>query len=78
MGYELNLVTEEERYNYMQVRLDFKTLIYMADGHHDAKILNECLYGIATNNSTLISKTSAKYITKSNGAKVLSMRLVCT
>ena len=43
MGYEINLVPETERYEYVKSNFDFKKLIYMADGDADVKILKEAL-----------------------------------
>ena len=44
MGYELEIVPESERKIYFKNNYNFKRLIFMGDGYHDAEILKECAF----------------------------------
>jgi 3-deoxy-D-manno-octulosonate 8-phosphate phosphatase (KDO 8-P phosphatase) len=63
MGYTINLVPEEIRYEYIKQNYDLKKLIYMGDGDADALILKEALVGIAPANSRPVALKSADYVT---------------
>ncbi len=67
MGFNLTLVAEEERYEFVKTNYDFNSLIYMADGDADAPILKESFKGIAPNNSRPLAKESADFVTVSDG-----------
>jgi len=69
MGYEINLVPESERYEYVKSNFDFKKLIYMADGDADVKILKEAYLSVAPFNARSEAKKSADYITKALGGE---------
>ena len=47
----------------------FQNLIYMGDGYHDAKILNESMFGIAPQNGRKEAKDAADYVTQSNAGE---------
>ena len=68
MGFKLTLVSSDERYNYLDNKYEFSKLIYMADGYYDAKILANCLFGIAPNNARLEAKEAADFVTLSDSA----------
>ncbi len=69
MGFNLSLVSSEERYNYLNEKYDLSRVIYMADGLYDASILSDCLFGIAPQNARVEAKTAADYVTPSESAK---------
>jgi len=69
MGYNLNLVSEEDRYQYLNKKFGIKNIIYMGDGIYDAKILSECYYGISHQNERTEAKKSSDFITKSKSAE---------
>lgn len=69
MGYNLNLVSEEDRYQYLNKKFGIKNIIYMGDGIYDAKILSECYYGISPQNARSEAKKSSDFITKSKSAE---------
>ena len=69
MGFELELVSEKDRFKYIKENYGFKNLVYMGDGYHDEKILKESMYGIAPNNARNEAKDSADYVTKSNAGE---------
>ncbi len=66
MGYSVDLVTETDRYKYLSEMYNFKNLIYMGDGIHDANILKDCFFGIAPKSGRLEAKDSANFITPTN------------
>lgn len=67
MGYNIKLVSEENRYHYIKQNYDFNKLIYMGDGDADALILKEAQVGIAPANSRPLALNSADYITSTSG-----------
>jgi 3-deoxy-D-manno-octulosonate 8-phosphate phosphatase (KDO 8-P phosphatase) len=69
MGFNLSLVSSEERYNYLNEKYDLSRVIYMADGLYDASILSDCLFGIAPQNARVEAKKAADYVTPSESAK---------
>jgi len=69
MGFQLELVLEENRYNYIKDNYGFQNLIYMGDGYYDAIILKESMFGIAPKNARKEARDSADYITESNSGE---------
>ena len=69
MGFELTLVTEKERYDFISSKYKMDKLIFMGDGDADSKILNEAFIGIAPNNARPSAKSAADYITACNGGE---------
>ena len=66
MGFELELVSEQERFKYIKENYNYNNMIYMGDGLYDVKILKECMFGIAPNNARKEAKIAASFITESN------------
>ena len=66
MGFELELVTENDRYKYLDNKYGLKNIIYMGDGIYDAPIIEDCLYGIAPNSARIEAKKVADFVTLSN------------
>lgn len=64
---DLNLVDEEERYEYLSKNFNLNSLIYMGDGIHDAKILKKAFFGIAPRNASLAAINSSDYVTNLSG-----------
>ncbi|MBC8490084.1 MAG: HAD hydrolase family protein [Bacteroidetes bacterium] len=69
MGFELELVSEQDRFKYIKEKYGFRNLIYMGDGYHDAKILKESMFGIAPSNARKEAKDAADYVTESNAGE---------
>jgi len=69
MGYELELVPEEDRYEYITRDYDVSTLIYMGDGYHDAKILEVCRFGIAPASARREARENADFVTESKAGE---------
>jgi len=69
MGYELDLVSEKERYDYLGKKYGYDKLIYMGDGYYDSIILDKSLFGIAPNNARKEAKNAADFITESNSGE---------
>ena len=69
MGFELELVSENDRFNYVLEKYGFKNLVYMGDGYHDAKIIQESKYGIAPRNARKEARDASDYITESNAGE---------
>ena len=66
MGFKLELVSEQDRFKYIENEYGLASIIYMGDGYHDAKILKDSMFGIAPNNARKEAKDSADYVTESN------------
>ena len=66
MGFKLELVSEQDRFKYIENEYGLASIIYMGDGYHDAKILEDSMFGIAPNNARKEAKDSADYVTESN------------
>jgi len=66
MEQTLNLVTETDRYKYLNEKYGLKNIIYMGDGYYDAPILRGCYYGISPNNARVEAKKASDYVTPSN------------
>jgi 3-deoxy-D-manno-octulosonate 8-phosphate phosphatase (KDO 8-P phosphatase) len=69
MGYELKLVSECDRFEYLQNIYNIEKLIYMGDGYYDAKILEKCMFGIAPKNARKEAKECADFITESKSGE---------
>ena len=69
MGQKLCLVSEDERYDFIEARYGMSNVVYMGDGCYDAKILKSCFFGIVPNNARVEAKESADYITPSNSGE---------
>ena len=69
MGYSLELVKEKDRLDFFVANYDLETTIYMADGYHDALILEACYFGIAPNNARVEAKRMADFVTPSNAGE---------
>ena len=68
-GQKLCLVSEDERYDFIEARYGMSNVVYMGDGYYDAKILKSCFFGIVPNNARVEAKESADYITPSNSGE---------
>lgn len=66
MGFSLELVTESDRYKYLNDKYGIEKIIYMGDGIHDAPIIEDCFFGIAPNSARIEAKESADYVTASD------------
>jgi len=69
MGYEIKLITEGDRYNYIKENFGFENTIYLGDGIFDAFLIRDCLFGIAPVNARIEAKKWANYITPSKAAE---------
>lgn len=69
MGFELDLVSEQDRFEYINEKYNFQELIYIGDGYFDAAILKECMFGIAPKNARKEAKAAADYVTESNAGE---------
>ena len=69
MGYDLKLVSEGERLEYLKTEYNIKNMIYMGDGYYDSRILKECMFGIAPMNARKEAKECADFITESKSGE---------
>ncbi|GAJ03082.1 unnamed protein product, partial [marine sediment metagenome] len=69
MGYELELVSEENRYEYIKRNCDLNNLIYMGDGYHDGKILKACKFGITPASARKEARENANFVTESKAGE---------
>ena len=69
MGFPIDLVSTQDRLNWIKEKYDIKEVIYMADGIFDYKIMKEAGYSIATVDSDENAIKAADYVTKRAGGK---------
>jgi len=69
MECELELVSEQDRFEYIKANHGFQNLIYMGDGYHDAKILKASMFGISPNDARKEAKSASDYVTESNAGE---------
>jgi len=69
MGFELYLISEQERFEYIKQNYELDKLIYMGDGYHDAKILKACRFGIAPISARKEARESADFVTESKAGQ---------
>ena len=67
MNIPLNLVSENERNQYICNLGTPHSICFMGDGHYDAQIFKNIGYSIAPANAVEIAKKNAKFVTKSKG-----------
>ncbi len=69
MGFNLKLVSEEKRYEFINKKFDFKKTIYIGDGIYDAAILKECFLSICPNDARIEAKKNSNFITASKAGE---------
>jgi len=69
MGFQLDIVTEQDRYNYIKEKFGFENTIYIGDGIFDAQIIKDCMFGIAPANARIEAKEVANFVTPSASAE---------
>lgn len=69
MGFELKLITEKNRYNFIEKKFGFKNTIYMGDGIYDASILKSSNLGICPANARIEAKKNCNHIVKSKSGE---------
>lgn len=67
MGFDLYLVKEKERYNWVEQH-GLDQVAYMGDGIYDAAILKSSALGIAPKQARIEARVSANYITRNEGS----------
>ena len=67
MGYEIDLVGESEREEYLLEKVKFEDLIYMGDGIFDHYVMKEVRYSIAPSNGDPFTKKAANFVTQRSG-----------
>lgn len=71
MKCNVELVSEGDRYDFINNKYGLANVIYIGDGLHDAKILKNAYFGIAPADARIEARLAAQYITESkagNGA----------
>ena len=69
MGFELDLVAEQDRYSYIKERFGFENTIYIGDGIFDVPLIKECMFGIAPASARIEAKEAANFVTPSRSAE---------
>ena len=67
MGFDLTLVEEQDREQYIKKNYSFENLVFMGDGYFDTNIVQMAALGIAPNNALDQVKKVANFVTKNNG-----------
>ncbi len=69
MGFELKIVSEQDRFEYIKQNFGLDKSIYMGDGYYDVKILEKCRFGITPANARKEAKDAADFITESKAGE---------
>ena len=69
MKFNLDLVQENKRNDFLNKKYGLKNIIYMGDGIYDAKIIKECLYGISPKNARIEARRSSNFVTRSKSGE---------
>lgn len=69
MGFDLDLVSDQERFEHINENFDLHRLIYMGDGYYDAKVLRACRYGIAPASARKEARDAADFVTESRAGE---------
>ncbi len=69
LNFDLKLVKEEKRYDFLNKKYGIKNIIYMGDGIYDAKIIKDCYYGIVPKNARIEARKVSNYITNSKSGE---------
>lgn len=69
MGYELILVSEEDRYSFIKNKYGLQNTIYMGDGISDTLLIKDCKFGIAPANARPEARNVADFVTLSKSAE---------
>lgn len=69
MGFELELVPESERINYITENYDIDLLIFMGDSDIDARVFKLVKFSIAPKNARPTAIKNATYVTKNSGGE---------
>ena len=67
MGFKLNYIKSDKRFDWIKKNFDLKKLIFMGDGLVDRVILKNSFYSIAPSNADSVCKKYANYVTKNSG-----------
>jgi 3-deoxy-D-manno-octulosonate 8-phosphate phosphatase (KDO 8-P phosphatase) len=67
MGFNLSLVSSENRVEWLQRHYDLDTLIYMGDGIFDPRVFRAVAYSICPSNALRTTKRAASHVTVSRG-----------
>ena len=67
MGFDLTLVGEKDREQYIKKNYSFENLAFMGDGYFDTNIVEMAALGIAPNNALDQVKKVANFVTKNDG-----------
>lgn len=69
MGYLVDHVFEEDRFEFVKNKFGFENTIFMGDGISDAKLIEHCKFGIAPANARPEAKEAADFVTPSKAAE---------
>ncbi len=69
LGFEIEFISEQDRYNHVKEKFGFENTIFMGDGIHDAPLIRDCKFGIAPANARLEAKEVADFVTPSKSAE---------
>lgn len=69
LGFPIEIVSEQERYNYIKEKFGFENTIFIGDGIFDAAIIKECKFGIVPLNARREAKEAADFVTESKSAE---------
>ena len=69
MGFPIALVSEANRYEYIQKNFGLDNVIFMGDGIFDVPILKNCKFGIAPASARKEAKQAADFVTESKAGE---------
>ncbi len=69
MGFNLNYVSESDRYEFIKNNYDFNNTIYIGDGIFDSQILKNCILGICPSDARIEAQKNSDYIVNSKAGE---------
>ena len=69
MGFNITLVSEDDRFEFSNSNFEYDKLFYMGDGDSDANIIDKALCGIAPSNARPQALSAADYVTSRIGGE---------
>ncbi len=69
LGFQIELISEQDRYNYVKEKFGFENTAFMGDGIFDAQLIKDCKFGIAPANARPEAREAADFITPSKSAE---------
>lgn len=67
MGIDVHLVSEQDRFDWMNKNCDIEKTVFVGDGLYDAAVMSVCAYSFAPSNALDLTKNVASHVTRARG-----------